>query len=334
MNEQVKTAGETAMQVFAYEGNPITFKVGETLMVNATQMAKCLNKRAVDWLRLPTTKDFLDNLYTIRCGQDPGVQKLHFEVQRVTDEGLKHILNCFKDAHATNVIAKYLAVTVRGGNPRNQGTWFHEDVAMEFARWLSPKFAIWTNDRIKELVTRGHTETEGFRLEPTAATVENFGKFAEKMHDRLIGIWREIAKLQMAQEAQNEATLKIAESIRKSLPAQPDTTPEDAQDEGPDFPRTASNHRSEDGNYTLSETAKILGFRNGLAFVNWAREHGVLGCDGVNDYSRWYPHSPYKRRGFFAFRPSTRPGSVDHYLVVTPKGVDMLRWELYGNSPL
>lgn len=34
----------------------------------------------------------------------------------------------------------------------------HEDVALEFARWLSPMFAIWCNDRIKELLTKGHTE--------------------------------------------------------------------------------------------------------------------------------------------------------------------------------
>ena len=35
----------------------------------------------------------------------------------------------------------------------------HEDVAMEFARWLSPKFAIWCNDRIKELMQVGFTAT-------------------------------------------------------------------------------------------------------------------------------------------------------------------------------
>lgn len=31
----------------------------------------------------------------------------------------------------------------------------HEDVALEFARWLSPAFAIWCNDRIKDLLTTG-----------------------------------------------------------------------------------------------------------------------------------------------------------------------------------
>ena len=33
----------------------------------------------------------------------------------------------------------------------------HEDVALEFARWLSPAFSIWCNDHIKELLTTGVT---------------------------------------------------------------------------------------------------------------------------------------------------------------------------------
>lgn len=37
------------------------------------------------------------------------------------------------------------------------GTWMHEDVAIEFARWLHPAFAIWCNDRIKELMKHGAT---------------------------------------------------------------------------------------------------------------------------------------------------------------------------------
>lgn len=37
------------------------------------------------------------------------------------------------------------------------GTWLHEDVALEFARWLSPRFAVWCNDKIKELLLNGRT---------------------------------------------------------------------------------------------------------------------------------------------------------------------------------
>ena len=35
-----------------------------------------------------------------------------------------------------------------------------EDVALEFARWLSPAFAIWCNKRIKELLQYGMTATQ------------------------------------------------------------------------------------------------------------------------------------------------------------------------------
>lgn len=55
-----------------------------------------------------------------------------------------------------------LVQVVKGGNVKQQGTWMHEDVAIEFARWLSPKFAIWCNDHIKELLTTGMTATPVF----------------------------------------------------------------------------------------------------------------------------------------------------------------------------
>lgn len=51
-------------------------------------------------------------------------------------------------------------VEIKQGGNGEQGTWMHEDVAMEFARWLSPAFAIWCNDRIKELLQYGMTATQ------------------------------------------------------------------------------------------------------------------------------------------------------------------------------
>ena len=33
--------------------------------------------------------------------------------------------------------------TVMGGPEKGGGTWFHEDVALEFARWLSIDFKLW-----------------------------------------------------------------------------------------------------------------------------------------------------------------------------------------------
>ena len=79
-----------------------------------------------------------------------------------------------------------LVVTVKGGNINStgQGTWMHEDVALEFARWLSPKFAIWCNDRIKELMKYGFTATDKMLEEIIAdplKVLEGFAKLSKQI---------------------------------------------------------------------------------------------------------------------------------------------------------
>ena len=134
--------------VYDYKGSQISFINGDSVMINATQMAKSFGKRVPEWTRLQSTKDFLDNLWTVRKNLDPVVQKMHYDIEQVDDKGLNHILKSFdRDLH--------LIVTTNGG--QIQGTWMHEDVALEFARWLSPAFAIWCNDKIKELLKTGVT---------------------------------------------------------------------------------------------------------------------------------------------------------------------------------
>lgn len=121
------------LKAFQFEGNNVTFYSKEgVLYVNATEMAKPFGdgKKPVLWLNQKSTKEFLDELSKVRI-------LTLADLQRVT----------------------------KGGN--NPGTWLHKDVAIEFARWLSPKFAIWCNDRIEELMTKGHTELPTFEVPQT-----------------------------------------------------------------------------------------------------------------------------------------------------------------------
>lgn len=37
------------------------------------------------------------------------------------------------------------------------GVWLHEDIAIDFAQWLSVDFKLWCTDKIKELLLKGHT---------------------------------------------------------------------------------------------------------------------------------------------------------------------------------
>ena len=107
------------IQIFNYNGNGVSFRNGNSVMVSATEMAKPFNKQAKDWLKTQSTKEFILTLS---------------EVKKILPSDLVQVIN---------------------GD--NGGTWMHEDVALEFARWLSPAFAIWCNDRIKELLTKGTT---------------------------------------------------------------------------------------------------------------------------------------------------------------------------------
>jgi len=105
-----------AMKIYNYNGQSITFQTGDKdVMVNATEMARPFGKLPAGWLRNQVTIEFLQHLSVMR--------------------------NCITDD---------LVIVKTGGY--DQGTWLHEDVALEFARWLSPAFAIWCNDRIKELL--------------------------------------------------------------------------------------------------------------------------------------------------------------------------------------
>ena len=106
-------------QVYQYNGTGITFFKGDNLMINATEMAKAFAKQPSDWTKTKQSQEFIASLSAVRkiCGTE-------------------------------------LIKVVQGGNDA-QGTWMHEDVALEFARWLSPVFAIWCNDKVKELMTKG-----------------------------------------------------------------------------------------------------------------------------------------------------------------------------------
>lgn len=110
-------------QIFQYNGSPITFQKGDSVMVNATEMAKPFGKRCNDFLSTKQTNELINSL-SIKTG--------------IPAMGL---------------------VTVNQGGI-NPGTWMHEDLALIFAQWLSPDFYLWCNDRIKELLQYGMTATQ------------------------------------------------------------------------------------------------------------------------------------------------------------------------------
>lgn len=112
-----------ALQIFNYNNSPVSFRdENGQVYINATEMAKPFGKRPAEYLRLPSTIEFMAAL---EATKEP--------------MGKSHTL-------------------VRKQN--GVATWLHEDVALDFAQWLSVEFKIWCNDRIKELMRTGITASD------------------------------------------------------------------------------------------------------------------------------------------------------------------------------
>lgn len=108
------------LQVLQHHNENISFKtINGNIMVNATQMAKAFGSDPKQWLRTEQSESLMKAVAIVRkC--------------RTAD----------------------LQIVVKGGIPQEQGTWFHEDVALLFAQWLSPEFYVACNMKLKELLTK------------------------------------------------------------------------------------------------------------------------------------------------------------------------------------
>lgn len=104
---------------FDYQGQAVTFNADG--WINATEAATRFGKEPAQWLRLDSTKEYLDRLT---------------ERMEKSNVGKSHIT----------------LVTTRRGNTASSGTWLHPKLAVKFARWLSVDFEIWCDEQIDALV--------------------------------------------------------------------------------------------------------------------------------------------------------------------------------------
>lgn len=273
MNEDIKTAGQTAMQVYSYEGSNITFAPsGNNVMVNATQMAKPFGRLAKDWLKSRQANEFIQALSDRR-----------------------------------KILSADLVQVRKGGEI--QGTWMHEDVALEFARWLSPDFAIWTNDRIKELLTQGvatandDDETLFNAMQILQRRIEEKERRLEEKEQRL-----QLASTTIEQQGQ-----RIVEQRNEIATLTPMA----------DYTREVLQSTS---TFTLTQVAKDLGLRSVMVLTEFCREARIL----YRQSGQWLPTARYSGKGFFETRTAKYVKSDNTIgtslsTVVTEKGRVMLR---------
>lgn len=232
-------------QVFQYNGSPITFQIGKATMVNATQMAKPFGKQPVFWLNNQYTKEFLKELTELR-----------------------------------NLSSADLVIVTKGGNNKNaQGTWFHEDVALEFARWLSPQFAIWCNDRIKELMRYGMTATTQ-TIDSILADPENAIKLLTALKDERRKV-KDLEVRNKAYEVQHRKLLKENFKHMEQLEAQAPKV------------EYADNILLSERTYTTTEIAKLLNM-SACKLNRLLSEKGVL----YRQQNQWLLSPAFHAKGY------------------------------------
>ena len=121
--------------------------------LNATAIAKQYGKRVGDYLRNDRTQEYIEAL----------AENLS-RTRKIT-------LN-----------KKQLVAVKNGGT--NNGTWLHPKLAIDFARWLDPKFAVWCDEQIEQLLS-GSLQPKPTKALPNGLTAEQI-ETVKKLHNALV----------------------------------------------------------------------------------------------------------------------------------------------------
>lgn len=118
------------IQILNFSFNNISVSFREDGYLNATAIAEHFGKRVQHYLNNDRTQEYIAAL-------------------------IEFLSEAEKTASQSDL------VIIKKGNSKNfkQGTWLHPKLAVDFARWLNPKFAVWCDEQIEHLLKNGQMPT-------------------------------------------------------------------------------------------------------------------------------------------------------------------------------
>src|SRR5690606_22859213 len=127
------------IRTFNYHGNEVEFSVeGEDVMVNATEMGKVFGKRPYDFLKLTTTKQYIEELKSSLNE----FRREESSLLNAVNEDPTHE-NASKKAESSLLKPIQVVKTEKGKGEDGGVTWMHSRLALKFATWLDVKFELW-----------------------------------------------------------------------------------------------------------------------------------------------------------------------------------------------
>ena len=109
-------------QVQSFNFGNIAVSFRDDGYLNATAIAAHFGKRVPDFIKTEQNQEYINAL-------------------------AEHISKTTKIVLDRN----QLVIVKHGGN--NRGTWLHPKLAIHFARWLDPKFAVWCDEQIEQIIS-------------------------------------------------------------------------------------------------------------------------------------------------------------------------------------
>ena len=109
-----------SIKTVSFGNFPVSFQNNGYL--NATVVAAHFNRRVGNYLKSERTQEYIAAL----------AEKLSVTSKRATEDN-------------------QIVIIKQGGT--EQGTWLHPKLAVDFARWLDPKFAVWCDEQIEQILS-------------------------------------------------------------------------------------------------------------------------------------------------------------------------------------
>lgn len=125
-------ATPVAIQTLSFNG--IAVKFTDDAYLNATAIAKQFGKVVKDYLKTERTQEYII--------------------------ALSEAVKMASQSDGKKILSQNDLVIIKKGNSKNfeQGTWLHPKLAIDFARWLNPKFAVWCDMQIEKILKGGVAE--------------------------------------------------------------------------------------------------------------------------------------------------------------------------------
>ena len=139
-----------AIQSFQFNDIPVSFR--DDGYLNATMIASHFGKLPKDYLKSEQTQQYISVL----------AENLSVRRKILTKEN-------------------QIVIVKRGGI--EQGTWLHPKLAVHFARWLDPKFAVWCDEQIEQILSGSLSAPKAL---PSGLTYEQQEQ-VKALHRMLVG---------------------------------------------------------------------------------------------------------------------------------------------------